>query len=171
MGVSLMHSHCRLSVLDDQISGMHDKVQQVSGDLGVWRHESAQRSSEFERLRQDMASVKTDHEALIAEHRQQVHTMQAAASNYEISIADKEMRAAMQLQDYARAEADIQELRTVLEARLSALEKSWRREMPRASSAASAEGRVKDLEFEVSYWLQVRMMQYMYLLVFGSEVS
>jgi hypothetical protein len=139
----------RLSVLDDQITGMQDKMQQISGDLGVWRHESVQRSLDFDRLRQDMESVKNNHEALLAEHKQQVHAMQVAASSYEIAIADKETRAALQLQDYARAEADIQELRTVLEARLSALEKSWRREMPKASSAASAEGKVKDLEFEV----------------------
>jgi hypothetical protein len=128
---------------------MEDKFQQISADMGVWRQESAHRSAEFEKLRKDMSTVKTDHEVLIGEHRQQVHAMQAAASNYEIAIAERETRAAMQLQDYARVEADLQELRAIFEARLSALEKSWRREMPRATSTITAEGRVKDLEFEV----------------------
>ena len=135
-----------LTVLDSQMAGFNDRIQEGRTDVMDCRKESADCKAEFERMRTQVSQVMLSNEQIVQEYREHIRSMQTATTNCELVAAEKESRTAVLHQDISYVESQLQELRALSEARLIALEKRSALSPAPAPTAALSERRMSELE-------------------------
>ena len=147
-----------LAVLDSQMAGFAERVQEGRASVESCRQESNGSKAEFERMRTQVAQVLVSNEDLVREYREHICAMEAAtakceaaATHCEAAATKRESRAASQLQDLNKVESMILEHRAISEARFTALENSARSPPTTvAHMSPTAERRVAELEEDLS---------------------
>ena len=135
-----------LTVLDSQMAGFNDRMQEGRADVVNCRKESAESKAEFERMRTQVSQVMLSNEQLVQEYREHIRSMQTATTNCELVAAEKESRTAVLHQDISYVESQLQEHRALSEARLLALEKKSALSPTAAQTAPLSERRIAELE-------------------------
>lgn len=135
-----------LTVLDSQMAGFNDRIQEVRSDAMNCRKESAECKAEFERMRTQVSQVMLSNEQLVHEYRDHIRAMQTATTNCELVAAEKESKTTVLHQDISYVESQLQEHRALCEARLIALERKSSLSPAPASTAVLSERRISELE-------------------------